>query len=817
MKKEIKELHLLCNAHLDPVWLWQRQEGMAEAISTFRVAAKFCEEYNGFVFNHNEAVLYEWVEEHEPALFRRIQTLVKAGKWHIMGGWYIQPDCNMPSGESIIRQIEVGNRYFRERFGVKPTTAINFDSFGHTRGLVQILKKWGYDSYVFMRSGSDFRDLDYDNHDFLWRGYDGSEIVGHCIFASYHTLKGGAVQRIEKALSEEEAAAQLILWGIGNHGGGPSREDLESIFRYQQAHPEVKLTHSWCEKYIATVDRTGLPVFEKSLIHCMVGCYTSMVRIKQKHRQLENELGLCEKMLALSGVEYDDQELDRAQKALLFNEFHDILPGTIIKKAEEDSLRYMEYGREILSRYCAKAFFKLCEGQKEGKAEKIPIFVFNPNPYPTEEIIEVEFQLEDQNWEENQLTMPRVRDEDGNYLPTQLEKEECCMNLDWRKHVVFRAKLEPMSLNRFDCVLTVEELPKRPVESCQESDRYFIIRTDSMEVFINKETGLLDRYRVDGRDYLREGSASIQVYADNEDPWAMRTDGFYDHIDAFRAVSDEEANRFNGYPDRAYGNVRVIENGAVRCKIQAIMKYSDSWAVVTYTIPKQGRYIDLKIKILSNDVNRMYKLAFYTDTEHAEFVGQTAFGRETLRRDEKEVTFQKWCGMLSQDGGFAVLNRGTYGGSAGEKCMNISLMRTPVYSAHPIKERELTDSDRHHDHIDLGEREFEYRLTADVEYLDADSEAYNQNVYALSFFPDGADFAEEEECTKGIFHRGGLSVSNRHLVLTSLKKVEGEGISVRLFNASGQANSGELRNGSDSLHVALDPYEIKTLLIQGNR
>ena len=114
----MKELYLLCNAHLDPVWMWQREEGIAEAISTFRVAAQFCEEYDGFLFNHNESLLYEWVEEYEPALFERIKKLVKEGKWHIMGGWYIQPDCVMPSGESFLRQIQIGNKYFLEKFGV---------------------------------------------------------------------------------------------------------------------------------------------------------------------------------------------------------------------------------------------------------------------------------------------------------------------------------------------------------------------------------------------------------------------------------------------------------------------------------------------------------------------------------------------------------------------------------------------------------------------------------------------------------------------------------------------------------------------------
>ena len=103
----MKRLHLVCNAHIDPLWLWELEEGISAALSTFRVAADFCETYDGYVFNHNEAMLYEWVEEYEPILFKRIQRLVKEGKWHIMGGWYLQPDCNMPSGESFIRQIKV--------------------------------------------------------------------------------------------------------------------------------------------------------------------------------------------------------------------------------------------------------------------------------------------------------------------------------------------------------------------------------------------------------------------------------------------------------------------------------------------------------------------------------------------------------------------------------------------------------------------------------------------------------------------------------------------------------------------------------------
>jgi len=146
-----KTIHLISNAHIDPVWQWEWEEGAAAAISTFYTAAQLCDEFDDYIFCHNEAQLYMWISEYDPALFSKIQSLVKRGKWHIMGGWFNQPDCNMPSGEGFVRQALFGRRYFKENFNCVPTTAINFDSFGHSRGLVQVLQKSGYDSYIFCR------------------------------------------------------------------------------------------------------------------------------------------------------------------------------------------------------------------------------------------------------------------------------------------------------------------------------------------------------------------------------------------------------------------------------------------------------------------------------------------------------------------------------------------------------------------------------------------------------------------------------------------------------------------------------------------
>lgn len=792
----MKELHMICNAHLDPVWLWQRPEGIAEAISTFRVAADFCEEFDGFVFNHNEAVLYEWVEENEPELFERIQRLVKEGKWRIMGGWYLQPDCVMPCGESFVRQIETGLSYFKEKFGVRPLTAINFDPFGHTRGLVQIMKKCGYQSYVFMRpSGFECE------HDFIWKGFDGSEILAHKMNQGYNSGKGKIAAKLERAFEREygDGGINMMFWGIGNHGGGPSREDLLTIADFMKANPQKGITHSWCEKYFDRIDKSKLQTVEESLNYTMVGCYTTMVRIKQAHRRLENDLAVCEKMLALSGVSYDKQELEKAIKALLFCEFHDILPGTSIKAAEDDCLRLFAYGSEIAEKYKTKAFFKLCEGQPKAKEGEIPVLVFNPHPYRIIQDVEVEFQLQDQNWNENEVTVVKVRDSKGNYLPSQNEKEACTFSLDWRKRVCFRAELEPMSINRFDCELHVEKYPKRKIEPYTETDEHFTFDNGKMQVLISKKTGLIDKYCVDGVDRLNSESAKITVYNDNEDPWGMRTDNFSERIGEFTLLSAEKANAFNGYPEETLANVRVIENGEVRLKIQAIFGYADSFAVVTYTLPKNGNHVDVKIRMLSNNSSRFYKLSFDTTLNNPEFLGQTAFGTERLRTEGKEAVYQKWCGVFENKNALAVINKGTYGGSVDGNMLNISLLRTPVNSAHPIADRPLADNDRSHDRIDIGERDFEFRITADKSHIDMQAETFNQPVIALSFFPSGTKEKRET----------AVEITNPNVILSRFCN-DANGLKIRLYNSADKQTETDFRIENNVFAIQFGAFEIKT-------
>ena len=318
-----------------------------------------------------------------------------------------------------------------------------------------------------------------------------------------------------------------------------------------------------------------------------------------------------------------------------------------------------------------------------------------------------------------------------------------------------------------------------------------------MEAINNIE--IIAQNNLEKAELVIKNSGVLEVYRDNEDPWGMTVEGFNEYAGEFTLLSDADANAFNGYPDETLANVRVIENGDVRLKIQAIFGYSKSFAVVTYSLPKNGNYIDIKIKILSNDSSRFYKLSFDTSVDSAEFIGQTAFGTENLRTGGDEAVFQKWCAVSDGKKSLAILNKGTYGGSVDGNILNISLLRTPVYSAHPICDRPLADSDRNHDRIDIGEREFEYRLTADTDNVDMQAELFNKPCIALSFFPSGA----------GEINDTRIEVSNPRVILSRFRKNEDD-VTVRFYNSSDKPEKTRFAIKGKNFEINLGAFEVKT-------
>ncbi|MEN6384915.1 MAG: glycoside hydrolase family 38 C-terminal domain-containing protein [Phycisphaerales bacterium] len=807
-----RSIHLVCNAHLDPVWLWEWQEGAAEALATFRIAADFCEQFENFIFNHNEVILYKWVQEYDPDLFKRIQRLVKAGKWHIMGGWYLQPDCNMPSGESFIRQILLGRDYFRKYFNVQPSTAINLDPFGHSRGLVQILAKSGFDSYIFGRPQKEFIEL--PSEDFIWKGFDGSEIMARRFCGWYSTPLGHAAQVIEQRIKLcENPSCSVILWGVGNHGGGPSRIDLKQISELIKKRTDLNICHSTPEAYFKQLasQKSDLPKFEDDLNPWGIGCYTSMAKVKQKHRQLENELYMTEKMAACaamnSKMDYPAKDFQEAECDLMFAEFHDALPGTSIQPAEDATVRNIDHALEILSRIKARALFACSSEQKPARDGHIPVFVYNPHPYEINHIVECEFNIQDFNRSGN-FTMIALK-KNGKLLDLQLEQELSSMAVDWRKRVAFNASLKP-GLNRFDCETFA--VAKKPQININVNKKTITFSNPRLKCTINTQTGLIDSYSADGTEFIKSGAFEPIVLKDNPDAWVMKDVKFQDIAGKFKLMTPQKATEFTSV-QKDLGPIRAIEDGPVRTIIEVLFNYRDSFIVVHYKLPKTGTEIEIEYRVFWNQKDELLKISVPLKKYFTKYVGQSAYGVTELPNNGNEAVAQKWVAAVAEQKQlmFSCINDGTYGSDFNDSTMRLSLMRSPAYSGHPIDDKPIIPQDRFTPRMDQGERVFRFWFNAgklDMRQKAIDREALtkNEKPFALSFFPSG----------KGRQILPAAILSDEAITVNAIKQaIDNKDWIIRLFEPTGKKRSTVLKLPALGMKIPLSfsPFEIKTLRI----
>lgn len=807
----MKNVYLVCNAHLDPVWLWRWQEGCAEALSTFRTAEEIIRENKGFVFCHNEALLYEWVKQHDPALFEQIRQHVREGSWHIMGGWYLQPDCNMPSGESIIRNILMGRAFFEKEFGARPTTAVNFDSFGHSRGLVQILSQSGYDSYVVCRPGKGH--YPFESQDFIWQGHHHSSVIVHRSDENYNSVYGHAAEELSAFLKEKEKErATLFLWGVGDHGGGPSRRDVKDLSALQKSgDAPYTLLHATPEAYFQKLreENIPLPTVAEGLNPVAPGCYTSQIRVKQKHRRLENELYLTEKMCAAAAVQksmaYPAQALAEAQRDLVFSEFHDALPGSGTQPVEEDTLEAMDHGLHILAREKMKAFAALAQGEESISENTSVVLVYNPHPFPLAGVFSFECVLPRQNWDST-FYVPKVS-LNGEKVPAQSEMESSHFCIDWRKKVTVQAKLNAACMNRFE--IAFEPVESRPVFAPVAQQSEVVFDNGRMLVVINTATGLVDRLRVDGREYVKPGSFELCAYDDTYNSWGLGTDTSH-AARRFTLLTPHEGSAFSGLYDQVAPSVRVIEDGPVRTVVEAVFGMHHSFAYQRYLLPKAGAGFEVETGVYWNEKDMYLKLELPTLLSSGTYRGQIPFAWENLAKGG-EVVSQKWCGVYDGSHQVTVVNDGIYGSSFREGRIGLTLLRSAGYSAADGHFEKALREVRHTVRMEQGERVFRFCITAGSmeetdRQLSQKALAFNEAPYALAYNPPGRG----EKC--GPF----FTVSHPAVMVSAFKQAEdGNGFILRLYESMG--GMAEARLAVPALGIeedfSFEPFEIRTFRV----
>ncbi|HBI73444.1 MAG TPA: alpha-mannosidase [Lachnospiraceae bacterium] len=345
------------HAHIDLAWLWPIRETRRKAARTFSTALMMLDKYPDYVFGASQPQLYAWVQEDYPALFEKIKRKVKEGRWEAQGAMWVEADTNISGGEALVRQILYGKRYFEREFGQEMRVLWLPDVFGYSGALPQLLKKSGVDYFMTIKLSWNIHNK-FPHHTFLWSGIDGSEVLAHMppegtynSAASPTSIHTAEEEYFEKGIADD----CLMLFGIGDGGGGPGEEHLERLERERNLEGLIPVRQ---EPSIQFFDRLSLkrPYLKKwqgeLYLEKHQGTYTSQARNKRYNRKLEYGLRELEFILVLAQLRKDNpyptSELERLWKELLLYQFHDILPGSSIHRVYEESLsRYAQMEKEI--------------------------------------------------------------------------------------------------------------------------------------------------------------------------------------------------------------------------------------------------------------------------------------------------------------------------------------------------------------------------------------------------------------------------------------------------------------------------------------
>ena len=597
---------LIGNAHLDPIWLWRWQEGCAEVLQTFRSALDRLKEYNDFVFTCSSAAYYKWVEDIDPAMFEEIKMMVKKGRWVPVNGWWVQPDCNMPSGESYARQALYSQLYYYEKFGITCKTGYNVDSFGHNAMMPQLLQNGGMDFYVFQRPGMHENDEIPENL-FWWDSADGSRVLTYRLPGGYGT---DGIEALSRRIDELDKRADevgyglMLFYGVGNHGGGPSRGDIEYLKENLEREGYNELEFSSPDGYFEDIlnEFLDLPSWNDELQHHASGCYSATSLVKALNRKAENALAAAEKWDAISsivtGSQPNTKEFEKAWQKVCFNQFHDIMCGCSIMEAYDDVKESQGYALNIASESYNNAILKISrkiDTWIDGVSDPVfeerhfasfmpknfprPVVVFNPHSY------EVELPVRTHHPSKS------VADSDGAEVVFQNIRSS--RSNDNHLDTLFMAKVPPFGYATYWLELDTEAKAEKEI-SCEQN---FFMENEFMAVELDKETGFIKSLvdKKSGVEYADENYLAIPtvINDDKTDTWAHNVFKFHDVKGLMELVSIER-----------------VENGAVRSVIRTKHKFNESYLTQEFILAKGQKTLRVDCKAMWQENFTLLKFAF---------------------------------------------------------------------------------------------------------------------------------------------------------------------------------------------------------------
>jgi alpha-mannosidase len=713
MTSEIGMLHAIGNAHIDPVWLWRWPEGVETVRATFRSALDRMNEYPDFTFTGSSAAFYAWLKDVDPAMFEEVRARVREGRWEIVGGWWIQPDANIPGGEALVRQGLYGQRFFQHEFGRTATIGYNPDTFGHTGTLPQILRRMGMTRYIFMRPMRSEKSL--PGNVFLWQSPDGSSVLCSRIAGAYGTWGEAITEHVMTSNRERPSYVHdyMVFYGVGNHGGGPTKHNIDSIHALAQQPGSPRVELSSLNTFFGSVEQemaagAQVPVVRGDLQHHARGCYTAESEVKRENRRAEHLLMSAERWSSAAwaalGRHYPAQAFDNAWKAVLFNQFHDILAGSSLPEAYRDA-------RDAYGLACTTAneamhlAMQTITGHVDTRGPGDALIIFNPLPWSVNVPVEVE------------RGSASITDAEGRRVPAQNVQPTTVVG---QRRNVFVAQLPALGYKVFrqDPERETADNPlfkhaeSTPDKSAQAGvgEELRVTPTTLENAFWRIEfdpaTGqmlhLFDkRNRVE--TLVAPGNTGI-VVDDPSDTWSHDVLAFRDEIGRF-----------------GQAKIVVEEEGPVRAGLLVESHWGNSTLWQKVYLYRDIDTIDCSLTVNWQEQARMLKLGFPLQLEEPTATYDIAYGSITRACNGEEEPGQQWIdvsGFTHNEAGeripygVSLLNDSKYGFDAKDSEMRMSILRSPIYAYHnPYKPQ----AGRHYVYQDQGMQTVRYRL---VPHLD---------------------------------------------------------------------------------------------------
>ena len=783
MKRKV--LNIIGHSHIDAAWLWPWRDGADTVLTTFRSALNRISETPGFCYSHSSAAHYRWVERADPGMLAEIQQRIREGRWEVVGGWPVEPDCNIPATESFVRHALYGKRYLDKSLGVDVKIGFNPDSFGHAAGLPTILKRAGYGYYVFMRPQEHEMKLPLI---FWWEGPDGSRVLVNRIWRDYD-----ANSDLIRAASEGAFAPGFdhgaFFLGVGDHGGAITKEQIRQVIEMQKDASLPELRFSTLREFFQQIEASShfasLPVVKGELQHHARGCYSANGEGKYLNRRAERSLVQAETIsLAANlstGRAYPTEQYAEAWWKVLFCQFHDMMAGTSLYSDYQDVRDSIGYACEVAQTSKVEALEMMAKRVDLSEVQEGAVFLFNPLPWKRKAL--VEYYTGSNPSGRAPITHLLAKETEGytTKVPVQW-RQSASMTPSWFPRVSAWVELPACGYKVFE--LAHGDAP--------EPEAYKGLAKVSETGF-----GISSLKAQDGTELLA-GSVGLVVISDTSDTWAHGINQFRQEIGRPTLVSSA-----------------LIENGPVTRVTRHRARWQESEIVLDIAEFAGMDFVELRFVIDWREHEQILKLEIPTALRDPKFFAKVPGQVLERHANGEEEPYQDWGAVQGKIGNadytVALLNNSTYSYDCLNGLFRTVLIRSAPFARHNPNQVPYNDNNAWQDQ-GRQERRF-WLMGGRGGYTDLQLDRRAEELQTpAEYVMDSAHHGTEP------WERSFLEVMPSNVWALAVKKAEDspDQTIIRIQERSGVATKAAVKSAALGLDTGIDlsPWELKTLLIE---